>query len=198
VYLEILTRPYLYVFDERLLGKIGPFSKGVRPFTLSADERHVYATVDGIRGFELADLRPGHWGGERVRRVIAHVPAERFRGIQSPPPDKMPHGTPSHGIAISPDQKEVWVVDGVYGYLHVFSLQSDTPTQVASIPLTDQSGSWAHPAWVSFSIDGRFAYTDVGIVVDARARRIVGRIPVSDKLLEVDFAGDSVIAVGRR
>jgi DNA-binding beta-propeller fold protein YncE len=201
VYLEVLGRPYIYVFDahgRRLLGKIGPFSKGVRPFTVSADERHVYATIDGLRGFEVANLRPGHWGSERVRQVAARVPPERFHSIQAPSPDKMPHGTPSHGIAISPDQKEVWVVDGVYGYFHVFSLRSAMPTQVASISLTDESGGWAHPGWISFSIDGRFAYTDGGIVVDARTRRIVGRIPVSDKLLEVDFVGDSVAAVGRR
>jgi hypothetical protein len=42
VYMEVLTVPYIYVADARsnqVLGKIGPFTKGIRPFAVSDDER---------------------------------------------------------------------------------------------------------------------------------------------------------------
>ncbi len=45
VYMEVLTVPYIYVADARtnaVLGKIGPFSKGIRPFAGTDDERFLY------------------------------------------------------------------------------------------------------------------------------------------------------------
>jgi DNA-binding beta-propeller fold protein YncE len=201
VYMEILTVPYVYVADTRtgrVLGKIGPFSSGVRPFTVGADERRLYANVDLLRGFETAELRAGRFGGETVRRLVARVPDARFRAIAPPPVSRMPHLTPSHGIALTPDGRELWVVDGVYGYLHVFAVDGAAPVQIASIPLTAPGGGWAHPGWVSFGIDGRYAYVDGGFVIDTRTRRLAARIPSSAEVVEVDFEGGKAIRAGHR
>ena len=54
VYLEVLTMPYVYIADTRtnqLIGKVGPFSKGVRPFAVTDDEKYVFANVDWLLGF---------------------------------------------------------------------------------------------------------------------------------------------------
>ena len=59
-----------------------------------------------------------------LHRVEAHTPAERLAEMRNPPAHK-PHSTPSHGINITPDQKEVWVVDGVYGYVYVYDVTRD-------------------------------------------------------------------------
>ena len=65
VYLEVLTLPYVYIADtktNKLIGKVGPFSKGVRPFAVSDDEKYVYANVDGLLGFEVGAVRDGKNG----------------------------------------------------------------------------------------------------------------------------------------
>lgn len=63
VYFEVLTEPYIWIADTRtnmLLGKVGPFSKGIRPFAVTDDERFVYASVDALLGFEVgAVTAPG-------------------------------------------------------------------------------------------------------------------------------------------
>ncbi|MCI0422684.1 MAG: hypothetical protein L0312_26265, partial [Acidobacteria bacterium] len=122
VYLEVLTLPYVYIADtatNRIIGKVGPFSKGVRPFAVTDDEKYVFANVDWLLGFEVGRARTGvEWGGKMLHRIEAKTPAERLAQIPNPPVRK-PHSTPSHGINIRPDQKEVWVVDGVYGYVYV-------------------------------------------------------------------------------
>jgi DNA-binding beta-propeller fold protein YncE len=201
VYLEVLTEPYVYIADvatNTLLGKIGPFSKGIRPFAVSDDEQRVYASVDALLGFEIGAVgKAPRWDGPMVQRIEAQVPASRLADIPTPPARK-PHSTPSHGINITPDQKEIWMVDGVYGYVHVFDITQPAPKQIAAIPLFASSAERPHPGWVSFSIDGRFAYPDGGAVIDTKTKTVVARIPTTEKLMEIDFDRTRAVAAGRR
>jgi DNA-binding beta-propeller fold protein YncE len=201
VYLEVLTEPYVYVADvatNTLLGKFGPFSKGIRPFAVSDDEQRVYVNVDGLLGFEIGALGgASRWSGPMVQRIQAQVPASRLAEIPTPPARK-PHSTPSHGINITPDQKEIWIVDGVYGYVYVFDLAPPAPKQIAAIPLFATAAERPHPGWVSFGIDGRFAYPDGGAVIDTKTKTVIARIPTTEKLIEIDFDGTRAIAAGRR
>lgn len=201
VYLEVLTEPYVYIADvatNTVLGKIGPFSKGVRPFAVSDDEQRVYASVDALLGFEIGEVgRAPRWGGPMLQRIAARVPASRLADIPTPPARK-PHSTPSHGIKITPDQKEIWMVDGVYGYVYVFDITQPAPNQIAAIPLFAGPTERPHPGWVSFSIDGRFAYPDGGAVIDTTTKTVVARIPTTEKLIEIDFDGTRAVAAGRR
>jgi DNA-binding beta-propeller fold protein YncE len=201
VYLEVLTEPYVYIADvatNTLAGRIGPFSKGIRPFAVSDDEQRVYVNVDALLGFEIGAVGDGsRWGGPMLRRVEARTPASRLADIPIPPAQK-PHSTPSHGINITPDQKEIWMVDGVYGYVYVFDITREEPQQTAAIPLFASPEERPHPGWVSFSIDGRFAYPDGGAVIDTKTKTVVARIPTTEKLIEIDFEGTRPVAAGRR
>ena len=200
VYMEVLTVPYLYVADTKtnqVLGKIGPFSKGIRPFAVTDDEKYVYANIDGLLGFEIAEITKNPWGGKMIRRVEAQTPAQRLAELPNPPARK-PHSTPSHGLNLRPDQKEVWIVDGVYGYVYVFDVTSMPPKQIASIPLYEDPKQQPHPGWITFGIDGRYAYPDGGAVIDTRTKQVVARIPTSEKLIEIDFAGSKAMGAGHR
>ena len=71
------------------------------------------------------------------------------------------------------------------------------PRQVASIRLRDQ------PGWVTFGLDGRYAYPSTGEVIDTRTRQVVatladeqGRPVQSEKLLEVVFSGGRPVRAG--
>ena len=71
------------------------------------------------------------------------------------------------------------------------------PRQVASIRLRDQ------PGWVTFGLDGQYAYPSTGEVIDTRTRQVVatledetGRAVQSEKLLEIDFSGNRAVRAG--
>jgi DNA-binding beta-propeller fold protein YncE len=200
-YLEVLTVPYVRVVDtasNKVVGEIGPFSNGVRPFAVTEDEKFVYANVDGLLGFEVARGREGDkWGDRVLYRVEAQTPASRLADMPNPPAHR-PHSTPSHGINIRPDQKEVWVADTTYGYVYVYNIEASRPKQIASVPIYAKPDEQPHPGWISFSIDGRYAYPDGGAVIDTSTKKVVSHIPTSEKLLEVDFEDGKPSRAGRR
>jgi len=200
VYMQVLTVPYIYVADTKtnqVLGKIGPFSKGIRPFAVTDDEKYLYANVDGLLGFEIAEIQKSPWGGRMIQRVEAHTPSERLAEIPEPPRAK-PHSTPSHGLNLRPDQREVWMVDGVYGYVYAFDVTSVPSRQIASIPIFQDPKERPHPGWITFGLDGRYAYPDGGVVIDTQTKEVVARIPTSEKLIEIDFQAGKAIRAGHR
>ena len=187
MYLAGLRSPLLSVADTQshtVAKTIGPFSAPIRPFTVNHAETRVYACVNDLLGFEIGDLETG--------KVLARVEVSGFnRG-----PIKR-HGCPSHGVGLTPDEKQVWVCDAHNQRLHVFDMTSAEPRQVDSIALRDE------PGWVTFSVDGRYAYPSTGEVIDTATRKILvaladeeGRPVESEKMIEVHFAGGKPVLVG--
>jgi hypothetical protein len=150
VYLDDIGSHWLYIADARkqeLAGKVGLFANNVRPFTVNGKEDRVYVTVDSLLGFEVGDLRLG--------TKIAHVEVEGWE----PGPVRR-HGDPSHGIGLTPDEKELWVCDGRNMRLHVFSAVAPYQ-QLTTIPLQDMPGwiiVWAARRWWRFSLRARRRY----------------------------------------
>lgn len=178
VYLAAQEFTFLSVADTKsneIVKQIGPFSDSIRPFTVNAAETLCFVNVNGLLGFEIGDIASG--------KVLHRVEVQGF-------PIKDSHrGTPSHGIGLTPDEKEIWVIDGG-GYLHVFDVTSLPPKQIADVKL---SGS---PGWVNFSLDGRFAYPSTGDVIDAPSRKIVATVSKSEKLLQIDFRDGKPLRAG--
>ena len=59
------------------------------------------------------------------------------------------------------------------------------------------------PGWVTFSIDGQYAYPSTGDVIDTHTRKIVaslkdemGRDVQSEKMVEIDFKGNEPVQAG--
>ena len=100
---------------------------------------------------------------------------------------------------MTPDEKEIWVVDAFNQRIHLFDATVMPPKQVESIKVREE------PGWVTFSIDGRLAYPSTGDVIEVKTRRIVaglkdeaGREVHSEKMLEIDFQGDQPIRAGNQ
>ncbi|HZU36923.1 MAG TPA: hypothetical protein VFA18_13475 [Gemmataceae bacterium] len=187
VYLAGLRSPLLRVFDRhsnRIIRLVGPFSGVIRPFTVNGSDTRCYVTVNGLLGFEVGDLQTG--------KVLARVAVE---GVPHGPTAR--HGCPSHGVGLTPDEREVWVCDGHNSMIHAFDITTTPARKVASIRLRDQ------PGWVTFSIDGRYAYPSTGEVVDTATKKIIaaltdekGRPVHSEKMVEIDFRKGVPVQVG--
>ena len=109
------------------------------------------------------------------------------------------HGCPSHGIALTPDEKELWVADCANSAIHVFDATSMPPKQRMTIKARDCVG------WVSFSMDGRVAYSSTGEIIDVATKKIVtalrdeeGHDVQSEKMLDLTISGKKVIRAGNQ
>jgi hypothetical protein len=186
-YLAGLKSPFLAVADTRtneVVRSVGPFSASIRPFCINGRQTLCFVNVNELLGFEVGNLE----SGRKLYRV-------EVTGFAKGPTKR--HGCPSHGIGLTPDEKELWLTDGANSRMHIFDLASRPPRQVASIALRDQ------PGWITFSIDGRYAYPSTGDVIETRTRKIVaglkdetGREVQSEKMLEIDFQGTEPVRTG--
>ena len=186
-YLAGLKSPMLKVADtstHRVAREVGPFGASIRPFTVNGRQTLAFVNVNDLLGFEVGDLRSG--------RVLHRV---EVAGYQKGPVKR--HGCPSHGVGLTPDEKELWLTDAFNQSLHVFDATVMPPKQVASIRLRDQ------PGWITFSLDGRHAWPSTGEIIDTKRRKVVatltdeeGRAVQSEKVVEVFFADGKPVRTG--
>jgi DNA-binding beta-propeller fold protein YncE len=186
-YLAGLKSPLLNVADaatHRVAKQVGPFTDMIRPFTVNGRETLVFVNVNNLLGFEVGDLTTGR----KLHRV-------EVAGYDQGPVKR--HGCPSHGVGLTPDEKELWLTDAFNQRVHVFDATVMPPRQVASIRVRDQ------PGWITFSLDGRHAWPSTGEVIDTHTREIVatltdeqGRAVQSEKVVEVVFADGKPVRAG--
>ena len=187
MYLAGLRSPLLSVADTRthkVVQTVGPFSASIRPFTVNAAQSLCFVTVNELLGFEIGDLRTGR----RLHRVVV----EGFSKGQV-----KRHGCPSHGIGLTPDEREIWLCDAANSRVHIFDATVMPPKQVGSVALREQ------PGWVTFSLDGQYAYPSTGEVIDVKTRKILcglkdeaGRQVHSEKMVEIVFANGAPVRNG--
>ena len=187
MYLAGLRSPLLTVADtatHKAVGAAGPFAAAIRPFTVNAAQTLCFVNVNGLLGFEVGDLKTG----KKLHRVevtgFAQGKVKR-------------HGCPSHGIGLTPDEKELWVCDAANSHMHVFDATAMPPKQVASLKVREQ------PGWVTFSLDGRYAYPSTGDVFDVATKKVVcglkdeeGREVHSEKMVEIHVKGSVPVRAG--
>lgn len=205
VYLETKSTQNIYLFDEASgtpLKSIGPLAGIPGPFTFTADETRLYANVYGLNGFEIYDLV----AGKSLERVAL-------------PNEPQGEGNPvtfedNHGIALTPDEKEIWIADGPRSggsKVHIFDVSNSPARQIAIVDTHESC-----PHWITFSLKGDYAYIaarspiltlQTGVctsphdfrttVVNTATREIVGKLANSvGYYVEVDLKGGVVTAVG--
>jgi hypothetical protein len=187
MYLAGLKSPLLRVADtktHKVVQEVGPFSAAIRPFTVNAAQTLAFVNVNDLLGFEIGDIKTG--------KVLHRVEVQDFKKG----PVKR-HGCPSHGIGLTPDEKEIWLADAFNERVHVFDTTVMPPKQVASIKLREQ------PGWVTFSLDGRYAYPSTGEVIDTKTKKILvalqdekGREVHSEKIVEIVVKDGTPVRVG--
>jgi DNA-binding beta-propeller fold protein YncE len=154
------------------------------PFSVNGAGTLVVDNVNGLYGFQVGSVKTG--------KVIATV---HLTGTK--------RQVRLHGIAWTPNEKQVWVADSGTGapYVHVFRMNNTQGTSWTQTHLVTLSN--ADPHWITFSIDGQYAYvagqkgrgkpTDI---ISTSFYKRVGTIPASEDLLEVDVSNGAVMQVG--
>jgi hypothetical protein len=147
------------------------------PFAINGTATKVVNQVNEYAGFQMADVAVGG--------VTEFVPFGSGYG--------------GHGIAWTPDESQVWVDDGGAPMVHVFDMTASPPQERQPVAVSNV------PHWLTFSIDGRYAYVagrkgseDPTDVIDAVSYQRVGSLGPSEDLLEVDFADGTPVAVGNQ
>ena len=134
-----------------------------RPYAVSKNGRLLYSALTDFHGFVIASIPD--------RKVI-----ERVNLPAAPPSDCVlePH-TPTHGIELSPDDKELWVTSlgdsGVYVY------------DIASKKISSEIPTGKCPNWITVSPDGNYVAvsnsgSDDCSIIDTRTQLEVARVKV--------------------
>src|SRR6202521_1448728 len=181
-----------------VVGKVSPLQSGARPFTINSKETLSFNTVTAFLGFQVGNLATG-----KVIYTVA-VDGSNVPGYKT----QTSATTPSHGISLSPDDKEIYLVDQPNSYVHVFDvsgLPASPPVQVADIKLLNSmSGNEVGCAydclkdgWIQHSRDGRFIYVgDSGDVIDTITRKTIATLSAlanSRIYIEIDFQDSTPI-----
>jgi YVTN family beta-propeller protein len=134
-----------------------------RPYAVSKDGKGLYVALTDLHGF-----------------VVASIPDQKVverEELPPAPPASCPlePRTPTHGLELSPDGKELWVTsladNGVYVY------------DIATKNISPEIHTGKCPNWVAFSPEGRYVAvsnsgSDDCSIIDTRTRREVARVKV--------------------
>jgi DNA-binding beta-propeller fold protein YncE len=200
VYLGGRNHDYLGVYETATghVREIGPLKSGVRPFTVNGSNTIAFTTATGFDGFQVSSLTSA--------KVLFTV---SFGAV----PGGFPFTAPSHGISLSPDEKQLYVIDAVHKQVQVYDVSGVTrgvaPTRLASIAVAGWSGKerpcaydCGQDGWLQHSLDGRFVYVgDSGEVIETATRRVLTRLSTlanTRKFLEIDWRGGVPVATSSR
>jgi hypothetical protein len=148
------------------------FSDAVRPITMNHDGSLVYANVNNLDGFEIADTTTG----KMIKRV--ELPGDMWKAKWANPNGHyFGHGLPSHGIGMTPDESEIWVTDAANDAWQVWDNPGDGRNPVynplKTVPVQQNVGG---SSWISMTKDGKLAFVGDGSVIDVRAHRVVATL----------------------
>jgi YVTN family beta-propeller protein len=145
-----------------------PVPAGVRPmaFDKAADgsTAHIYAQLSNLHGFIVVDFK-------------THQIAQTVKLPDQPLIGKAESAAPSHGIAVSPDGKTMWVNSSLASGIFEYSLPD---LKVLGYVKTDKV-----PDWVTFTPDGKKVYVANSAVntvtaIDTASRKEIATIPVGE------------------
>jgi DNA-binding beta-propeller fold protein YncE len=191
----------LSIYDTQtrtLQEQIGPLIGGVRPNTINGSDSVSFTTATGFDGFQVSSIiQPGH-------PVLF---TEKFASCSGP------FSTCSHGISLSPDNRQVYVVDTVHKQIQIWDVhgvaEGVAPTHLADVSVDGLQGEESGCAydcgrdgWLQHSLDGRYVFAgDTGDVIQTATHSVVARIGSllnSRKFVEIDWSGGVPVASSGR
>ena len=184
-YLSSVRSPYVTIADttdDHVIRRVGPFGDSVRPFTINGRNTLLIVNVNHLIGFEVGDIETGR----KLWRVAdARVPRQRHAA--QPEPRRRSHPRRAGGLG------------GRLAEQEAARVRRDRPPRHRSPRRSPPSRSTKNPYWITFSLDGRYAYPATGDVIDTTTRKKVATIvDRSTKQVQVDVRGRDIVRVGSR
>ena len=158
------------------------FDAGIRPMAFlknnDGSTRWILVQLSDFHGFAVIDFATRKEIG-RVELPNPSGQAKETQGLQ---------GSPSHGLAISPDQSTLWATSKYYHAVVAYGV----PCQDWPSPALGQGCEWEvlkvvnvglHPDWLTITPDGKSLYValageDATAVVDTETMTLIDKIPV--------------------
>jgi WD40 repeat protein len=178
--------------------QIGPLVGGVRPNTINGADSLAFTTATGFDGFQISSItRPGN-------PVLF---TERFAACSGP------FSTCSHGISLSPNNRELAVIDTVHKAVQLWDVHAVAagvaPVHLATVRVDGLQGQesgcaydCARDGWLQNTLDGRYVVAgDTGDVIDIATHRVVARLGNllnTRKFVEIDWRGGVPVASSGR
>jgi sugar lactone lactonase YvrE len=182
----------------KLQAAVGPLIGGVRPNTVNGSDSVSFTTATGFDGFQVGSITsPG----------TPVLYTESFGTCSGP------FSTCSHGISLSPDNRQVYVIDSVRKAVQAWDVhgvaEGIAPTHIATVPVNGLEGSeqgcaydCGRDGWVRHTLDGRYVLVgDSGDVIETATEKVVATIPNllnTRKFVEIDWSGGVPIATSGR
>ena len=144
------------------------FDDHVRVFVINHDATRIYANLNNLMGFEIADVK----SGKVIKRIEA--PGEMWKAKWADPNLHFyGHGAPMHGLAMTPDECEIWLPDAINNQVLVYDNAGEWPVlDMAKSFKTNEAPN----GWITMGLDGERAYMASGDVVEVATHKIVGQL----------------------
>jgi len=138
-----------------------------RPYIISPDGKTMYVALANLHGFSIVDI-PSQKVLDKVHMPSRHA---TLRPLKFETQDTL-----THGLALTPDGKELWVSSLLDDCLYIYDVQ--LKKIVASVPTGEG------PNWIVITPDGRYVCvsntdTDDVSIIDAKSRREVALVKVT-------------------
>jgi hypothetical protein len=188
-YLETKSSAIVSVVDiatDKII-KTLKFGGVVGPHVVDSADKYVYGNVFDWFGFEMADVTTG--------QVVARVHGDDVNNGDGGGVLR------NHGIALKPDETELWLGSKFSPDLMVFDNRVMPPKQIKRFTV---GGGYGNIHWITFNIDGSYVYPapdqNSGIpvqVIDAKTYAPTGAtLSYSEDMFEADFVDGQVVAAG--
>jgi DNA-binding beta-propeller fold protein YncE len=176
--------------------QIGPLAGGVRPNTINGADSLSFTTATGFDGFQVSGI---------ARAAVLYT--ERFAACSGP------FSTCSHGISLSPNNRQLAVIDTVHKAVQLWDVHAVAagvaPVHLATVRVDGLEGQQSGCAydcgrdgWLQHTLDGRYIVAgDTGDVIDTGSYRIVARIGNllnTRQFVEIDWRGGVPVASSGR
>jgi YVTN family beta-propeller protein len=136
-----------------------------RPYAVTKDEKTLYVALSDFHGFEVVSIPD--------KKEIARVDLP-----PAPPADceLEPH-TETHGLALTPNGKELWVTSLSDGGVYVYD--------IATKKFSKEISTGECPNWIAFSPDGKYATvsnsgSNSTSVIDTKTQQVAATVKVGE------------------
>jgi sugar lactone lactonase YvrE len=229
VYMGPRYGEYLGVYNTstHAVSHVGPLEKvgekgTVRPFTVNGSNTIAFTTATEFDGFQVSSITKGTAlstvAFQDEEELKQQKEKEEKETAEGKVPAKFPDSGLSHGISLSPNETELYVVDAVHKAVQAYSVPSIAkleegvkPTQLATIKVPGEglagiespcAYDCGRGGWLQRSVNGRFVFVgDSGAVIDTETKTIVTTLStlLNTKMsIEIDWENGAPVATSGR